>query len=197
VDWHALLEEGKWPLLEQQSPRLCADRIDYSFRDAVTLHLIPQNEVPAIISGFVIQEGRIVFASQQLARRFAELYLTCDSECWSAPKSVVLYQLTARPLRRASTIGILGETELWLSDRKLWDHLGSYPDAELQDCLKAILTASALVSPDLGNGQVIHSKVRTIDPDIRTANGPVPLSNLEPSWAHKLKAHRQSHGIPS
>jgi HD superfamily phosphohydrolase len=192
ADWQAILDEEEWPLLEQPSPRLCADRIDYSLRDAVSLKLIPASEVPAIVAGIQVQEGRIVFAGRQLARRFAELYLTCDSECWSAPKSVVLYELTARALRRAVAIGILDKSRLWLSDRELWDELGSSSDAELHDRLEAVLTASKSISANLDGTRVINSKVRTIDPEIRTANGPVPLSNLDPQWAQKLTAYRQS-----
>jgi HD superfamily phosphohydrolase len=194
VDWHAILDEGRWPLLEQPSPRLCADRIDYSLRDAVSLNFIPGNQVAALVSGLVVQEGRFVFADLVLARRFAELYLRCDSECWSAPKSVVLYELTARAIRRAVTTGILDESKLWLSDRELWDQLASSSDAELQDLLEAVLTASTAASAVLSDDQVINSKVRTIDPEVRTANGPVPLSNLDPQWAQGLMAYRRSRG---
>jgi hypothetical protein len=49
----------------------------------------------------------------------------------------------------------------------------------------------------LGDNQVILSKIRTIDPEVRTANGPVSLSDLDPQWAQKLTAYRQSHGGPS
>jgi uncharacterized protein len=197
VDWHVLLDEERWPMLEQPSSRLCADRIDYSFRDAVSLKLIPANEVPGIVSGFEVQEGRIIFANRQLALRFAELYLACDAECWSAPKSVVLYELTARVLRRAVTIGILEKTRLWLSDRELWDQLASSSDAELHDLLEAVLSISRLASVDLDDDQAIHSKIRTIDPDVRTANGPVSLSDLDSQWAQKLIAYRQSRGAPN
>jgi uncharacterized protein len=197
VDWHVLLDEKQWPLLEQPSPRLCADRIDYSLRDAVSLELIPRKEVPAIVSGLVIQEERIVFANQDLARRFAELYLTCDSECWSAPKNVALYELTARALRRALKIGILEETQLWLSDRELWDQLGSSSDAELQDYVEAVLRASASAPSNLGDDLFIISKIRIIDPEVRTANGPVSLSNVDAQWAERLKAYRQSRGEPN
>ena len=183
--------------LEQPSPRLCADRIDYGLRDAVSLKLIPWEEVPAIVSGLVIEEGRIVFEGQQLARRFAELYLTCDSEWWSALKNVALYELTARALRRAATIGVLEDTKLWLSDRELWDLLKSSSDAELQDHLEAVFEASTSVSPNLGGALGIVSKIRTIDPEVRTTRGPVSLSDLDVRWAQRLMAYRLSRCGPS
>jgi hypothetical protein len=132
-----------------------------------------------------------------LARRFAELYLTCDSEWWSALKNVALYELTARALRRAATIGVLEDTKLWLSDRELWDLLKSSSDAELQDHLEAVFGASTSVSPDLGGALGTVSKIRTIDPEVCTTRGPVSLSDLDVQWAQRLMAYRLSRCGPS
>ena len=60
VDWEVLLDEHRWPLLEQPSPRLCADRLDYRLRDAVSLGLTSPAEVAPIVAGLTVQEGRIV-----------------------------------------------------------------------------------------------------------------------------------------
>jgi uncharacterized protein len=194
VDWEALLDEHRWPLLEQPSPRLCADRLDYSLRDAVSLGLIPANEAAAIIAGLDVQEGRIVFANRQVARIFADLYLSCDAQCWSAPKSVVLYELTARALRRAVKIGVLERKQLWVSDQELWRKLDSSPDAELQSQMNAVLEAAASNDYSLDDGAPLASKVRTVDPDVRTENGLALLSELDPLWARKLRAYQESRG---
>jgi HD superfamily phosphohydrolase len=45
IDWRLLLDEERWPLLEQPSPLLCADRIDYSLRDAVSPGFLHQHDV--------------------------------------------------------------------------------------------------------------------------------------------------------
>jgi hypothetical protein len=66
------------------------------------------------------------------------------------------------------TIGVLEDTKLWLSDRELWDLLQSSSDAELQDHLEAEFAASTSVSSNLGDALGIVSKIRTIDPEVRT-----------------------------
>jgi hypothetical protein len=49
----------------------------------------------------------------------------------------------------------------------------------------------------LGDDLFIISKIRIIDPEVRTANGPVSLSNVDAQWAERLKAYRQSRGEPN
>src|SRR5947207_2207063 len=42
-DWREITDEesGRWPLLEQSAPLLCADRLDYSLRDMFAFDVVP------------------------------------------------------------------------------------------------------------------------------------------------------------
>jgi len=192
VDWQALLDEHQWPLLEQPPPRLCADRLDYGLRDAISLGLIPPTDAASIVAGLTVQEGRIIFANRQAAHRFAELYLACDAQCWSAAKSVVLYELTARALRRALKIGVLERKKLWISDQELWRMLKSSTDSELQSQMQTILDAAGSDVYALDDAVPIVPKVRTVDPEVQTENGLALLSDLDPLWAQKKRAYQES-----
>lgn len=61
VDWLALADEGRWPLVEQPSPRLCADCLDYTLSDAVPLGIMDEGAVRAVLSDVVVVSGRLAF----------------------------------------------------------------------------------------------------------------------------------------
>ena len=59
------------------------------------------------------------------------------------------------------------------------------------------MTASTSDSADLDDDLGIVSKIRTIDPEVRTINGPLSLSDLDPEWAQRLMAYRESRRKPN
>ncbi|NIR30385.1 MAG: HD domain-containing protein, partial [Gammaproteobacteria bacterium] len=50
MDWRGLMDEARFPLLEQSSPDLCADRLDYFFRDLEFLGLAGDGEIEAAVA---------------------------------------------------------------------------------------------------------------------------------------------------
>jgi HD superfamily phosphohydrolase len=184
TDWRALIEEARWPLLEQDAPRLCADRIDYTWRDVEALGVFSVEGAREVTAALRVHDGRIAIEGEEPARAFAEAYIACDELCWCNPRGIGLYELTARALRRAIEVGAINREDLWGSDEELWDTLGRHPDAELRRRL-------AVVSPETGfelgaaHGDIVlRPKVRIVDPDVVTADGALrPLSALDRDWA--------------
>src|SRR5262245_42330067 len=77
VDWPSLADEQRWPLLEQEAPRLCADRVDYTWRDVEALGVMTAGDARALTAAVRVHEGRMAFADAASARAFAEAYLAC------------------------------------------------------------------------------------------------------------------------
>lgn len=67
-DWRDLLDDSVYPILEQPSPLLCADRLDYFFRDSLALEIITGQQVIYILSHLVIREKQIVVNDLVAAR---------------------------------------------------------------------------------------------------------------------------------
>ena len=113
-DWTDFLDEDNFPLLEQPSPRLCADRIDYFLRDCKGLGLATGEEITAALSDLLVVNGRIAVKTVAAARWLAETYLQADDASWANFREVGLYEVTARAIRRGLEVGVISEADFWL-----------------------------------------------------------------------------------
>ena len=67
-DWHAFMDEDEFSILEQPSPALCADRLDYFLRDLEFLKLANREEIRAAIESLKVVEGQIAVNEVGAAR---------------------------------------------------------------------------------------------------------------------------------
>lgn len=87
-----ILEESNYPLLELDSPALCADRTDYGIRDSLAFKITSTEEARSISKEITAsREGRLCFKSLKWAKRHAEAYMEADAFAWSHPAHSVLY----------------------------------------------------------------------------------------------------------
>lgn len=184
-DWHDFLHEADYPLLEQPSPRLCADRLDYFLRDAQGLGLATAVHIQAMLNHLVVAEGRIATDDVAAAQWLGDTFMAADDASWSNFREVGLYELAAQAIRRGLALGVITEADFWTTDEPCWQKLHSAPDPELQRLLK-------LVSPDTGffwdedePTFWVSTKLRAIDPDVLINGRLHPLSALNPHFASR------------
>lgn len=185
IDWRSVLHEDEFPLLEQPAPALCADRLDYFFRDAHDLGLFSREQIGRALAALAVEGGRIVVTQRGIAREMAEAYLAADEASWASFREVGLYELAARAIRLALDRGILSRDDLWLTDAEVWGRMRAAGDRDLD-------VAMALVSADTGFEWDeaaptfrIGTKLRSIDPPVLLGGIVVPLSELDPEWGAK------------
>lgn len=182
LDWTEFLDDEPFPLLEQPSPRLCADRLDYFLRDASALDILSANDVQGILQHLVVRAGRLAVDDLATARLLGYRYLATDDTSWSNPQELLLYELTARAIRTALAHGVIGEADLWTVDRQLWDKLSGSTDAEVQRQVTLLSGRPKFVVDETAPTIRIPPKVRTIDPDIAVGDGLQRLSELDPEF---------------
>lgn len=76
-DLAAVLDERRYPLLEQPQPRLCADRADYTLRDLEPLGVASHAEALSLLTKIIAVEGRMAFTDTDSARGFGDAYMAC------------------------------------------------------------------------------------------------------------------------
>jgi len=191
-DWRIFLDEESYPLLEQPSPRLCADRVDYFLRDAKSLRLATRSEIEYARKSLVVVDGRIATNHIEAARWLATTYLKADDASWANFREVGLYEVTARAIRRGLEINAINETDFFLTDEHLWQKLRAATDPRLNKWL-------SLVSPetefawDADNPTFwVSTKLRSIDPDVVVAGKLRPLSTLDPHFKQKRSNYLKS-----
>ncbi|KAH8697004.1 hypothetical protein BGW36DRAFT_377743 [Talaromyces proteolyticus] len=183
------LNEELYPLVEMPSPHLCADRLDYSLRDAVgfeKLALKDAQRVFASLKAFPDASSPrrlLVLEEEQLALTLARAYLATDRDVWSNKAHIDLYRRTGQLIGEIIRRGGVKEDALWsLSDQDFWELLRSAADPNGLETMKR-LESEGLPKED-GLRLPQGAKVRTLDPDVwlRTTEEPLPLSTVRPEW---------------
>ncbi|HID53398.1 MAG TPA: HD domain-containing protein [Anaerolineae bacterium] len=182
-DWTDFLHEEAYPLLEQPSPRLCADRLDYFLRDCQGLGLATQGEIDEALAQLVVADGRIATTTIPAANWLGRTYIQCDDASWANFREVGLYEVTAQAIRRALKIGVINEDDFWLTDKPFWAKLHSGNDAELQEWLRFVSPDTEFVWDEANPTFRISTKLRAIDPDVLVDGRLHPLSSLDPDFA--------------
>jgi HD superfamily phosphohydrolase len=180
MDWRDFLDETQFPLLEQSSPALCADRLDYFFRDLEFLRLANHSEIALAIESLVVQEDRIAVDDPNTARWLAYTYIEADRASWSSFREVGLYQVTAEAIKLAVRLGLVQEADYWGSDEALWRKLQSITHPDVNRLVKLVTPATRFAWDDESPLYRVSTKVRSIDPPVSNGNGAIPLSGLDP-----------------
>lgn len=189
-NWADFLHEDAYPLLEQPSPRLCADRIDYFLRDASGLGLATNADVQRVLAQLVVVNGRIAVNTQEAARWLADTFMAADDASWANFYEVGIYELTARAIRTGLAVGAITEADFWLTDRPFWQKLHGHADPALQAQLALVSPQTQIVWDEDRPDFWVSTKLRTIDPDVVVGAGEIrPLSTLDPEFA----AHRADY----
>ncbi len=189
LDWRELLEETRFPLLEQPAPVLCADRLDYFLRDACDLGLITLEMVRHALAHLTVHQGRIVVDDPAVARWMADAYLSADDRSWSDFREVGLYELTAQAIRRALVIGAIQQGDFWRTDAALWAQLQASPDPALQTLLALISPETRFVWDEDKPDFVLTTKIRTLDPEVLVDGTAQPLSTLDAEFAARRESY--------
>lgn len=196
-DWREFVEETPYTLLEQPAPRLCADRLDYFLRDSLDLNLASAADVATVLEHFVVYNGRIVTNDFAAARWLAYTYIDADKASWANFREVGLYELTARAIRRALTIGALQELDFWGTDGELWRQLRNIEDSFVEETLELVHPHTGFVWDEARPTFSVSTKLRSIDPDVVVGDGTVaPLSALDEQFAaYRQTYHQQNEGL--
>lgn len=182
MDWHDFLDETRFPLLEQPSPALCADRLDYFLRDLEFLGLAKGSEIRAGVASLAAKKRRIVVTDSDAARWLAYTFIEADRASWSNFREVGLYQVTAEAIKRATDLGLVGEAHLWGSDAALWETLQSADHPDIRRLINLITPGTRFTWNEKNSDFQVTTKVRSIDPPVANGKYASPLSELDPSF---------------
>jgi uncharacterized protein len=188
-DWRDFLDESRYPLLEQPSPALCADRLDYFLRDGPGLGIMTAAEIQAALPHLIVHDGRIAVDNIETARWLGDCYMAADQASWANFHEVGLYELTAQAIRLALDKGILTEADIWGTDAPAWARLQAADDPELQAIMGWIRPETRFEWDEQQPDFRISTKLRTIDPDVLVNGELRPLSTLDEAFGRRRMAY--------
>ncbi len=189
-DWQDIINEDRYPLLEQPAPALCADRLDYFFRDSVPLRLATGEEFQQALEHLIVRDHKIAVEGIESARFLAYTFISADDKSWSNFQEVCQNELTATAINAVLRAGANTEQDLWATDAELWARLTRSDDVEVQRWLPLVSANTRFVWDEANPHWRVSTKIRTLDPDVSLKNSTtLPLSTLDPDFA----SYRQSY----
>ncbi len=186
-----ILEESNFPLLEQEIPDICADRIDYFLRDALKAGVISKTDIEQFMASLEIRDGKFVLNSPEAAEKYALKYVEADEEIWANHVEVATHEVFASALRRALETGIIEEEDLFSTDEEVMQRLKNSGDEEILDRLEK-LEADFEVMRDRDKYDFSAvTKPRFVDPPVVTEKGIVRISELSSRVRQKIEEHQE------
>lgn len=191
-DQKQIFEHRNFSILEQSSPALCADRIDYFLRDAIGYGVLTKDQTRKILIKLANNQNAIVTTDRAIAKLMAETYLEMDREYWATSRnSLAINYAVVEIIRRALGLGAIDFEDLWrYSDRELINYLKNLDDPEINHWFE-VLHPEVMILEDSNHYDVrVYPKIRLLDPGV-LKNGEVKkLSELDPDFADQLRDAR-------
>jgi len=187
LDWKDFTVEEDYPLLEQDLPKLCADRLDYFLRDARDLGIATDDEVSECLCSLENFNGRVIVNNLDIASWLGYSFIQADKDSWANFREVGLYELAAKAIRRGLEIGVISDKDLWGVDRPVWEKLNRSFDNNLQHYLQLVKADTEFAWDEVNPDFMISTKLRSIDPEVLTNGDVIPLSVLNPEFAQYRK----------
>ena len=181
-DWRDVIDEEQFSLLEQPAPALCGDRLDYFLRDLKFLKLATHDEIYNALGALEIADGQIVVNNSDTAKWLAYTYIETDRASWSNFREVGLYQVTAEAIKSGRRHGLIKESDIWESDEDLWCKLQAIDHPEVRHWVKLISPGTRFIRDENKPDFTVSTKVRTIDPPVRSGKSICPLSEIDPAF---------------
>jgi hypothetical protein len=189
-DLDYILDDNNFPLKENNIPDICADRIDYSLRDAVNFELHSQEEILDLLNNISIIDNQWVFGDFKFAELFASIFLEINRKYYSGLPSATMFRTVGDCLKYALEKKYISEGDIYTTE-----------DAVLEKILKKLAEDEKLKvlfdrmdnkiktanNPDDYDSEV-YCKSRVIDPLCQYQGELKRVSDINRSWKEIIKS---------
>ena len=170
-------DDSVFPLLERPLPWLCADRLDYFFRDILACRVTTPDLVRTFLDSLTVVDDTIAFADASVAREAVARFADMNRDWWAGDTEGYIYNEFADALREGFTVGSLGRTDLLGDDA----HVLSCLHAARSPRIASKLDRIAHFRPEYLAGFTprVIPKVRWLDPPVVHGSGFLKLSEID------------------
>jgi HD superfamily phosphohydrolase len=180
-----IAELEAFPLLDRPMPELCADRVDYCFREMdVAL-------ARRCFTALTVRDETIVFTDKALAYEFAKQYLDFQRTHWSGKEAVARYEVFTQTLQKALDRKIIDIKDLDTDDEAVIAKLEQSGDPEIVEVLERYKNASILEHYPEGSFP-FRGKQRYVDPLYIEGDSLKRLSENAPEFQELLASEPKS-----
>jgi uncharacterized protein len=169
-------DDSIYPLLERSLPWLCADRLDYFFRDSLACDVSTPQVISRFLASLTVIDGTIAFTDRAVAREAAALFDVMNRDWWASPTEAYIYNEFADALREGFRLKAIDHDDLLLDDAPVLARLKAAGSPLIDEKLDHVLH----FRPGLLHGfrPRIFPKTRWLDPPVCVGNSFRRLSEL-------------------
>lgn len=185
--------------LEQPSPDLCADRIQYILQEAHLDGIMDRDEINRIYDDLCFENGQWFFKTPDLAERFAFISLTGTLNTWGSPENIVIAHwvsdLTKILLQEGKIT--LDQIQYSLKDQDMWHLMISSQNPDIQSIMHKIRHYSDFMDfPEeedaSTNSQIFYGKFRGVNPLVLVENQLKRLTEISPTYNRDYHAVKET-----
>lgn len=159
-----LYKQEKWTVLEKSTPKLCADRIDYTLRDLYNYEYISKLSIERFLESLIVIDGEIIINDIAAAEWFVNTYYKEVIDFFMDPLNVYANNKLAEIIRLALKLGVISLEDLLADDNFVYDILRKSNNAEIAELVNK-LNSSVNVIVDKEKYDIYQkNKIRVIDP---------------------------------
>ena len=184
----------RYPVADNDSPRLSADRLEYTLGNAVNFGIITREKATNFYTDLTVGENEygeteLVFRHPGTAHAFAAAALECSKIYISDPDRYAMQSL-ANLLKHAIEQNILSESDLYLPEQAIISKLKQSPLSAQWEQFRNYSEVVCRETPSAdGIWLRVPAKKRSIDPYIMGAGR---ISNLFPAFRNRLRTFQES-----
>ncbi len=117
--------QGEFNILEQPQPFLCADRLDYTLRDAIYAGLISRTRAIEFLKNILLADGKIVVKKEAEASWINEIFGKLNQEVYKRPLHLYANGKMAELIKGFIEKDILTKEDLFKTDTMLLNKIRS------------------------------------------------------------------------
>jgi len=195
-DPSVIADVHQYGLLERERPDLCADRLDYSFRDGVSFGCITLVQAKQFVEDLRVVDGQFVFQSMLVAADYVRLFIELDREWYSGAKGIASYFLMVDAMRAAFDEGVLCYEDLWKDDAHVMNRLNLATSQGVKRSLRALVNGFEVDSKTDNPTHTLKKKLRYVDPFVITDQGLERISHIDASVKEAIEVYLQQREEP-
>ncbi len=180
--------DENYPLLEKDLPDLCADRIDYLFRDSYRYKLITLKDIKQILESLKVVNNEIIFSDEKNAFLFSKHFLEAAGKIFGSAESIFFHTKMGNAIKIGLDKGILTKEDLFTTDENVRMKLLKSDDKEILEEIGQISRSVVIKKTEKGNHDYnLKVKVRAVDPKVFIGNKAIRLSAINSEYKNLLK----------
>ncbi|MFW6110206.1 MAG: HD domain-containing protein [Patescibacteria group bacterium] len=183
ININYLLNEENFPLKEKDLPDLCADRLDYSLRNAISLGVNSINQVNQFISSLQTKDVKWVFSSFSVAKKYARTFRYMNKKYYCGWKSALMFASVGELVNYCLRKGYLTQKDLFTTDHEILEKVKTHLDDKKLLTLWERMNNKVEVQKDPERYQKkVACKSRIVDPYFKNGKKILRLSKAYSDW---------------